>query len=559
MYTIQSRRFILSSALLLTLPFSFASIAYSAKLVDLSQEKVSILQSFISPSKAAAQKNLGLEEVKRVVSPQHTLHVRLKETYMGYQVWGGDAIVHIPQGTKVSKSMVNVLSAAQNNQGSLDGTIYQEINTDLANTPSYVFSQKQADKALQKAIDNYQHKAGGLPAVTHEKTRLMVFIDHANKAHWAYLVEFYVQSPKDNMLPAKPNFIMDAVTFHVYEQWDDIKTLENTPIGGGFGGNQKMGKVVYDGLIDHLPKLNIVRDETTNTCYMKNDDVTVMHYRDNRVPTFACHETDVEHNQVYWNGEFHQVNGGYSPDNDALFGGAIIKDMYQKWYNVPVLEENGKPMMLDMIVHAPIDNAYWDGSKMTFGDGVSMFYPLTSLGVASHEISHGFTQQHSDLRYYGQSGGMNESFSDMAAQAAELYAFDKNSWQIGPEIFKEENQALRYMDKPSKDCEGRSPGDWCSIDNAKQYYSGLDVHFSSGVYNRLFYLMGTAKGWDAKKAFDVMLNANSYYWTSSTNFAQGICGVIKATKDLGYDLKVVKNAASEVGIDTSRCSGVEKA
>ena len=53
-----------------------------------------------------------------------------------------------------------------------------------------------------------------------------------------------------------------------------------------------------------------------------------------------------------------------------------------------------------------------------------------------------------------QSGGMNEAFSDMAAQAAEVYAYGvgKNSWQIGPEIFKEKNKALRYMDMPSKDC-----------------------------------------------------------------------------------------------------------
>src|SRR4029079_4516028 len=129
---------------------------------------------------------------------------------------------------------------------------------------------------------------------------------------------------------------------------------------------------------------------------------------------------DEQHNKLYWDADLHTVNGGYSPDNDALFGGAVIKNMYQQWYGVPVLKENGKPMMLVMVVHNPIDNAFWDGKKMTFGDGVRMFYPLTSLGVAAHEISHGFTEQHSNLTYYGQSGGMNEAYSDMAAQAAEV-------------------------------------------------------------------------------------------------------------------------------------------
>src|SRR5690606_23439834 len=130
------------------------------------------------------------------------------------------------------------------------------------------------------------------------------------------------------------------------------------------------------------------------------------------------------------------VNDGYSPMNDAMFAGLVIKRMYREWYNLPALVENGKPMMLTMVVHNPIDNAYWDGQKMTFGDGVYTFYPLTSLGVRAHEVSHGFTEKNSNLAYYGQSGGMNDSFSDKAAQAAEYYAYGKNSWEIGPEIFK---------------------------------------------------------------------------------------------------------------------------
>ena len=210
--------------------------------------------------------------------------------------------------------------------------------------------------------------------------------------------------------------------------------------------------------------------------------------------------------------------------------------------------------MLTMVVHEYMDNAYWDGRRMTFGDGISMFYPLTSLGVAAHEISHGFTEQHSNLAYYGQSGGMNEAFSDMAAQAAEVFAYGKNSWQIGPEIFKEEGRALRYMDKPSKDCpKGRKPGDWCSIDKVSQYKDGVDVHFSSGIYNRVFYLLGTSDDWTPRKAFDVMVKANMDYWTSSVDFEKGACGVMKAAKDYNYDQAAVKQAFKTVGITLSKC------
>ena len=186
---------------------------------------------------------------------------------------------------------------------------------------------------------------------------------------------------------------------------------------------------------------------------------------------------------------------------------------------------------------------------MTFGDGIEVFYPLTSLGVAAHEVSHGFTEQHSNLAYYTQSGGLNESFSDMAAQAAEFYSTKKNSWEIGPEIFKEDNQALRYMDEPTKDCpKGRSPGQHCSINHMSQYNESLDVHYSSGIFNKVFYLLGTAKGWDTKKAFDVMVKANMAYWTPTIDFYNAANCVLKAAKDLNYSQAVVKKAFSDVGI-----------
>ncbi|RDI48657.1 M4 family metallopeptidase [Aquicella lusitana] len=550
------RKLALSGMVLFGLSMGYGFSAHAAKPVDLSRHPVSVLQTFVqSPTAAAIQKGVvKIEETSRSIGPNKTLHVRVQETYSGYPVLGADAVVHIPNGEKTAKSLTSVLSAAQNQKGFMNGTLYQDIHADLASAPQSVFEQAQAQKALNRAVSNFQHKAGGKPNMTDESSSLVVYVGKDNKAHWAYQVSFYVEPKDTSITPTKPVYVMDALSFQVYEQWDEIKTLENEDAsGGGFGGNEKMGKLVYDGLTGNLPTLKIKRDG--ETCSLQNSDVTVKKYGSSgKLMSYGCTETDKDHNNVYWDGDFDAVNGGYSPANDALFGGAVIKDMYQKWYGVPVLTQNGKPMMLTMVVHVPnYDNAYWDGSKMTFGDGQSYFYPLTSLGVAAHEISHGFTQQHSNLRYSGQSGGMNEAYSDMAAQAAEFFAYGKNSWQIGPEIFKAENEALRYMDQPSKDCKGKPAGSRCSIDNASQYYSGLDVHYSSGVYNRAFYLMGTAEGWDVRKAFDVMVNANQNYWTSSSTFVQGACGAIKAAQDLSYDTETVRTAFSEVGVDTANC------
>ncbi len=517
------------------------SSVFAAEPVNLNHQSASVLNSF-------SANGYALKETSSDVDFNQTKHIRLQQTFQGFLVWGGDAIAHVAKnpGATLKSVMANSKYST-----TLNGTLYRNLEKDLGATLNYVTNPGQKDKALQQAIGTYQKKSGMTQKVSDIKNDLIVYVDQNNKAHWAYHIRFF--SKTNQALPAKPNFIMDATTFAVYQQWNNIQTLDDVS-GGGFGGNEKMGKLSYDGLAKDLPSLKIERDAASKMCSIENADVTVLDVRNNdAVVQFQCDKVDSQHNNEYWDADQDAVNGGYSPSNDALFAGKVIKEMYQNWYNLPVLTRDGKPMLLVMRVHEYMDNAYWDGQQMTFGDGISMFYPLVSLGVGAHEISHGFTEQHSGLQYYGQSGGLNEAFSDMAAQAAETYAYGHNSWQIGPEIFKAENQALRYMDKPSKDCQGRQPGDWCSIDNVSQYSSSLDVHFSSGIFNRIFYLMGTAKNWDTKKAFDVMVKANMNYWTATSSFTESACGVVKATKDYQYDMTAVTNAMKTVGIDISQC------
>lgn len=546
------KRLALTGVLLMSLPVFGTTSAYAAKPVNLSHHQLTTLQSFMGTD---------MHETSRAVSRSGTTHIRIQQTYKGFKVWGADAVIHVPKSGKTLRGMnlQSVVGSHQEN-ASMNGTLYRDIDKDLAQTREAALNNVQSDKALSTAMSQYQQKVGETLDVSAKQATRIVFIDSKNKAHWAYHVTFDVAAPKEGVLPAKPNFILDAETLEVYHQWNNLQTASATVDGGGNGGNKKMGKLSYDGLTGdlHYAKLLISRDG--KTCSMNNNDVAVYNYpkgnKPSKIMTFKCASPDSTHNGLFWDGSKDAVNGGYSPSNDALFGGDVIKGMYRDWYDLSVLNNSdGTPMQLVMVVHDKIDNAYWDGSRMTFGDGISMFYPLTSLGVAAHEISHGFTEQHSGLIYDGQSGGMNEAFSDMAAQAAEFYAYGKNSWQIGPEIFKKPDEALRYMDQPSKDCNGGTPGDWCSIDSADQYNDGLDVHFSSGVFNRAFYLMGTAEGWNARKAFDVMVHANQNYWTSDATFVSGACGAIAAAKDLGYDSTVVENAFKTVKVDFGDCSG----
>jgi pseudolysin len=524
--------------------------AFAAKPINLNNQTISSIQFLVKPTTSLNTRAAGLKEISRDVDQNATAHIRVQETFANYPVWGGDAILHVPQGGNKSITALNATTT-------MNGIVYQDLQADLTNTPAYIFETKQADKVFQYVTELYQKKSGIKKFdLVHAKKNLMVYVDKDNKAHWAFFISF-LSSDRNGMIAA-PTYIIDANTLTVYMEWNDAQTLEDTQ-AGGFGGNEKMGKLVYDGSQGNYPTLNIQRDAAKKICYLQNTLVTVMdqnkpHDWLSDAPTaqFSCNQKNTEHSDIYWNADQDAINGAYSPANDALYIGQVIKEMYQKWYNIPVLSFFGYPMMLKMNVHTKdnsggaLENAMFLSlnNEMYFGDGLDMFYPLTSLGVGAHEISHGFTSQHANLTYATQSGGLNESFSDMAAQAAEFYSTGKNSWQIGPEIVKS-NKALRYMDDPTKD--GKS------IANIKDYNDALNVHYSSGIFNKAFYLLSTTSGWDTKKAFDVMVNANMHYWTANSTFIDAACGAKKAAKDLNYDITAVTAATNGVGIDTSRC------
>ena len=47
------------------------------------------------------------------------------------------------------------------------------------------------------------------------------------------------------------------------------------------------------------------------------------------------------------------------------------------------------------------------------------------------------------------------------------------------------------------------PDDGRSIGHFRDYTEGMDVHYSSGVYNKAFYLLSVSSGWNIQKAFQV--------------------------------------------------------
>ena len=480
----------------------------------------------------------SLQFLRQHTDTNKTTHVRMLQHYAGFPVFGGYAILHSSQQAKTLLGAKDV---------KMNGTLYQGLEAELGQ-PSATYLQK-ATEALQHFKAQYGNQDTSEGQVTP-----MVYIDKANHAFWAYKVSVFVQ--QTDQTPERPTAIIDAQTLTPFIQWNDVKTITTVVKGEGFGGNSRTVKNHYG---KNLPYLDINRDMASGICYMQNKGVKVIDMTHRYEPLTMTMQFNCRQNprtKAYWTGYksdgFDRQNGAYSPANDALYAGQVINQMYKQWYGISALTDSrGNPLQLVMRVHYGMSypNAFWDSytQQMTFGDGDLIMHPLVSLGVGAHEISHGFTDQHSELLYKSESGGMNESFSDMAAQAAEFYSNKHNTWVIGAEIMKKNSgySALRYMDQPSRD--------GYSIDRADQYIEELDVHYSSGVYNRLFYLLATQPGWNTQKAFSVMVKANMDYWTPTSTFNQGGCGVISAASDLGFSVEVIKYVLDEVAINYETC------
>jgi vibriolysin len=364
----------------------------------------------------------------------------------------------------------------------------------------------------------------GFMRTSAEKSDLMIHIDDNGRARKAYVVSYFADT-RNGGAPTRPTVIIDAENGKILQQFDN---LQHALVGTGPGGNTKTGQYEYG---TNFGFMDVTQSGTT--CTMNNANVKTVNLNGGTTGTTAFSYT-CPRNTVK------VINGAFSPLNDAHYFGSVIFNMYQAYMGQAPLT-----FQLVMKVHysTSYENAFWDGSAMTFGDGATTFYPLVSLDVASHEVSHGYTSQNSNLTYSGQSGGINEAYSDIAGEAAEYYNKGSNDFLVGAEIFKT-GTALRYMANP--------PLDGRSIGNAANYTAGMDVHYSSGVYNKAFYTLATKPGWNTQKAFQVFARANDLYWTASTDFNQGACGVQTAASNLGYTVADVTAAFTAVGVS---CGG----
>lgn len=276
-------------------------------------------------------------------------------------------------------------------------------------------------------------------------------------------------------------------------------------------------------------------------------------------------------------------SNGQTAAVDAHFGLQVTWDTYKNVYQRDGVDGIGTSVLSRVHFFEQYPNAFWDTStfSMNYGDGnPHPFMPafeqatnvFTPLDVVAHEISHGVMAFSAGLFYYDEMGGLNESNSDIMSKMVEFYAYGAGGkgevvpntggkWTLGSGILQN-NDPLRWMSKPSKD--GLSPDSWTPS------LGLLDVHYSCGPNNRMFYFLCNGaspslaaedfsrflpkgmSGVGNQKAGQIWYRALTQYLTPGDRYFDARKACIRAATDLYGELspeyEAVQNAYAGINV-----------
>jgi Zn-dependent metalloprotease len=438
-------------------------------------------------------------------------HVRLQRSYRDLQVLGGDLVVH------------------QSATGAWQGSS-QTLRSDLHLSTHPVVS---AAAAARKAVAHSKGRTTSTKVV--DKTLLVDATGAAPRLAWRIVTG----GTRADGTPSRLESYVDARTGEVLRTEETIETVDGT------------GHGLYEGTVPLQLTLSgstyQLKDPTrggTYTTDMENasDGIlcTLLGLGCSSGTLFTSPDSS------FGTGS---ASSRESAAVDAQYGTNMTWDFYKSTYGRNGIFGDGTGSYNRVHYGNGYDNAFWDGSKMTYGDGDGVSYgPFTSLDVTGHEMSHGVTENTAGLNYSGEPGGLNESTSDIFGTMVEFYAQNPNDpgdYLIGEEFDLQHHAGFRRMDHPSA-------AD-ASLDCWSSKARSVDVHYSSGIGNHFFYLLAegsgaktingvnydsptcdgsTVTGIGRDKAAAIWYRALTTYFTSNTNYAGARTATLQAAGDL---------------------------
>ena len=497
-------------------------------------------------------------------------HGHFQQMYKGVRVWGGDAITHVdregnplPLTNELKRNiLLNVTPSMAADEA------MAVVNRDLAPQGPYAYAPTSELVVVPEMVDVV--RPHGPRAVDQELSATDV-TRQVLRYTLAYHVHTELENDQDGI--KHTDYLVDAHTGAILKSWNTLHTTAAT----GTGNSQYNGTVSlpthYTGSTYEL------RDMTRGSGgSFGNNVVTNMAHAATSSTATGTLYTDADNTwgdgANYVEGSSTTAANGETAAVDAMFGMLKSWDFYKNVFGRNGIDGAGTATYSRVHIGSGYDNAFWSDSCfcMTYGDGTS-FTTLTALDVAGHEMSHGVCARTANLTYSGESGGLNESNSDIFGTMIEFYARGGSgstigstggNWTIGEQLA---TNPLRWMYKPSLD--GSSPDAWSST------IGNLDVHYSSGPMNRCFYFLSQGAtttgntstsylpngmaGIGNDKAAAIWFRALTVYMTSSTTYAGARTAAISAAKDLygagGAEEQAVWNAFHGINVGSAWTSG----
>lgn len=216
------------------------------------------------------------------------------------------------------------------------------------------------------------------------------------------------------------------------------------------------------------------------------------------------------------------------------------------------------------------------------GDGVSL-NPVVILDVVGHEFTHLITASNANLNYSGESGALNESFSDMMGQAIVGFAkgMDSVTWRAGERVLVTSPYMRSLADPKGPATFNGQPQPhtyqgqyWADTTDHGERNDYGGVHTNSGVGNKWFYLIAhggsgvndnqytyNITGLGLAKAQEIAFSSFTDYLTATSKYIDAYNGSLQATATIygqsSVEYNTVKEAWKAVGIPKSGTTGID--
>ncbi|MBK7130673.1 MAG: M4 family metallopeptidase [Crocinitomicaceae bacterium] len=407
----------------------------------------------------AIQPAFGFEYLRTDYDELGFEHVRYVQTYQGSKVEDAIWILHIKNDQVISMNGLLYTNFSAPGSYSISEENALSYALDFVDAETYKWEVEEEEAHLKREQNN--------PFATYYPSAEKVYISADSK----YLNNTYRAAYKFNIYAHSKLYrafiYVDAQTGEILLEEEIIHHV-NTP-GTAITAYSGSQNIVSDSFSGSYRLRETTRGNGVNT-YDMNTGTSY---------GAAVDFTDTDN---IWN----NVNADLDQyATDAHWGAEMTYDYFFYQHGRNSIDNAG--FALNSYVHYDVnyDNAFWDGSRMTYGDGDgSTDDPLTSIDIAGHEIAHGLTTYTADLNYSAESGALNESFSDIFGTSIENYARPSNwNWTMGEDI----GGAFRSMSNPNAygDPDTYFGTNWASLTGG----DNGGVHTNSGVQNYWYYLM----------------------------------------------------------------------